>query len=106
MIFFLVFKSPPEGGAHIFRAGEPFAQVLVVPEEADFELVPMSEEEAAERELQSRRIYQSRSTLSAHTEWTSATHTVFDGTYRTHFGRCERKSQAAKPVRKQRRQSG
>src|SRR6516162_8331561 len=25
MIFFLVFKSPPEGGAHIFRPGEPFA---------------------------------------------------------------------------------
>ena len=86
MIYFLVFKAPPEGGVHVFRPGEPFVQILVVPEEADFELVPMSEEEAAERELQSRRIYQSRSTLSAGTEWTSATNTVFDGTYRHILG--------------------
>ena len=28
MIFFLVFKSPPEGKTHIFRPGEPFAQIL------------------------------------------------------------------------------
>ena len=42
----------------------------------------MSEEEAAERELQARRIHASRDTLSAETHWTSATNTVFDGTYR------------------------
>jgi hypothetical protein len=42
----------------------------------------MSEEEFAERELQSRRIFTSRPTLSAGTEWTSSTDTVFDGTYR------------------------
>jgi hypothetical protein len=86
MIFFLVFKSPPEGKTHIFRPGEPFAQILVVPEEAEFDLIAMSSEEAAERELQSRRIYQSRATLSAETEWTSATNTVFDGTYRHILG--------------------
>ena len=40
----------------------------------------------AERELQARRIYQSRSTLSAGTEWKSATNTVFDGTYRHILG--------------------
>ena len=49
MIYFLVFKAPPEGVTHVFRPGEPFAQILVVPEEADFELVPMPEDEAAER---------------------------------------------------------
>ncbi len=86
MIFFLVFKSPPEGKTHIFLPGEPFAQILIVPEEASFDLVPMSDEEAAERELQSRRIYQSRATLSAETAWTSATNTVFDGTYRRILG--------------------
>ena len=42
--FFLVFKSPPEGKTHIFRPGEPFAQIPIVPEEATFDLVPMSEE--------------------------------------------------------------
>jgi hypothetical protein len=42
----------------------------------------MSEDEAAERELQSRRIYANRPKLSGPTEWTSSTDTVFDGTYR------------------------
>ena len=42
----------------------------------------MNEEEASERELQARRIYNSRPKLSAGTEWTSSSDTVFDGTYR------------------------
>ena len=92
MIFFLVFKSPPEGKTHIFQFGEPFAQILIVPEEATFDLVPMSDEEAAERELQARRIFQSRSTLSAETEWTSATNTIFDGTYRHILGAASEKA--------------
>ncbi|MBV9981517.1 hypothetical protein [Bradyrhizobium sp.] len=82
MLFFCVFKSPDEGRTHIFRPGEPFAQVIVIPEEAQFELEPMGEEEAAERELQARRIHAARPTLSAETEWISSTDTVFDGTYR------------------------
>jgi hypothetical protein len=55
MVFFCVFKAPAERRTHIFRANEPFAQIIVIPEESSFELEPMSEEEAAERELQSRR---------------------------------------------------
>jgi len=82
MVFFCVFKAPAEGRTHIFRPGEPFAQIIVIPEESNFELEPMGEEEAAERELQSRRIYASRLKLAAGTEWTSSTDTVFDGTYR------------------------
>jgi len=53
-----------------------------VPEEANFELEPMDREQFAERELQARRIYNSRPMLSAGTDWTSSTDTVFDGTYR------------------------
>ncbi len=86
MLYFIVFKSPPEGRTHIFRHKEPFAQFSMIPEECEFELVRMSEEEAAERELQSRRIYDSRKTLSADTEWTSASNTVFDATYRRIHG--------------------
>ena len=92
MVYFLVFKSPPEGGTHIFRPGEPFAQILILPEEADFELAPMSEADAAERELQSRRIYESRGTLSGETQWTSATNTVFDGSYRHILGAASEKA--------------
>ena len=65
-----VFKAPAEGGTHIFRPNEPFAQIIVIPEEATFELEPMNEEESAERELQARRIYANRPNLSAGTEWT------------------------------------
>jgi hypothetical protein len=86
MMFFVVFKSPAEGQTHVFRPGAPFIQIAVVPADDKLELEPMGEEEAAERELQSRRIYASRSALSSDTQWTSATDTVFDGTYRRLFG--------------------
>jgi len=82
MVFFCVFKAPAEGRTHIFRPNEPFAQIIVIPEEASFELEPMSEDESAERELQARRIYANRPKLAAGTEWMSSTDTVFDGTYR------------------------
>ncbi len=82
MVSFLVFKSPNEGQTHIFRQGEPFVQILVIPENADFELQGMSEEEDADRELRSRRIHAARKTLAAETQWTSSANIVFDGTYR------------------------
>jgi hypothetical protein len=86
MLFFMVFKSPVEGSTHIFRPNEPIAQFTVIPEESDFDLVEMNAEEAAERELQARRIHESRATLSAGTQWTSASNTVFDSTYRRIHG--------------------
>ncbi len=82
MIFFVIFKAPPKGVTHVFRKGEGFAQVLVIPAEPDLILEPMGEAEAAERELRSRRIRDSRDTLSEGTRWLSTTNTVFDGTYR------------------------
>jgi hypothetical protein len=82
MMFVCVFKSPLEGQRHVFRPGEPFAQVLVIPEEAHFEIEEMSVEEAAERELQSRRIHANREGLAGDTQWVSNTQTVFDGSYR------------------------
>jgi len=95
MLFFMVFKSPPEGQTHIFRPGEPMAQILVIPETAEFELTEMSLEEQADRELRSRRIYAARSTITADTTWHSSTQTVFDGTYR-HMARAAKARAAAK----------
>ena len=86
MMFFMVFKSPTEGQTHIFRQGEPFAQFTAIPAESEFKLVEMSEEEAAERELQARRIYASRATLAKDSQWVSASNTVFDATYRRIHG--------------------
>jgi hypothetical protein len=82
MISFVIFKAPPEGRTHIFRRDEPFMQMLFVPAEPEFDLIPMDEEETAEREMRSRRIYASRDTLGKQSRWTSSTHTIFDGTYR------------------------
>jgi hypothetical protein len=82
MISFVIFKAPPAGCTHIFRPDEPFMQMIFVPADAPFELMPMDAEEAAERELRDRRIYASRETLARATTWTSSTNTVFDGTYR------------------------
>jgi hypothetical protein len=86
MVFFVVFKAPAEGQTHIFRPGEPFMQVSVVPADDKIDLAEMPEDEAAERELQAQRIHASRATLSADTQWVSSTNTVFDGTYRRIFG--------------------
>ena len=82
MIFFIIFKAPPKGVTHVFRKGEPFAQFIVIPEDPDLSVEPMDEAEAAERELRSRRIRDSRDALAEGSRWLSSTNTVFDGTYR------------------------
>lgn len=82
MISFVVFKAPPEGCIHVFRPDEPFMQIVFVPAETEIELVPMTGEEAAEREMRGRRIHASRDTLGQDSTWTSSTDTVFDATYR------------------------
>jgi hypothetical protein len=82
MISFVIFKAPPAGRTHVFRRGEPFMQMILIPADAQFELVAMDEEEAAERELRGRRIHESRETLGRSSRWVSSTSTVFDGTYR------------------------
>ncbi len=86
MIYFVVFKTPRPGETHVFRPGEPFMQMTLVEADTSLDLVPMEEAEAAERELQAARIYASRKTLAADTEWVSSTDTVFDGTYRRLYG--------------------
>jgi hypothetical protein len=96
MMSFIVFKSPEEGRTHVFRPGEPFMQMLILPAEANFELVEMGEEEAAERELRGRRIHASRETLAKDSTWLSSTRTVFDGTYR-HILRVAKAKAARRP---------
>ena len=97
MISFVVFKAPPEGRVHIFRPGEPFMQMVFLPAEPQFELVPMDEEEAAEREMRGRRIHASRDTLGKESRWCSSTNTVFDGTYRQILRAARRKPKRTAP---------
>jgi hypothetical protein len=82
MMFFCIFKAPPEGVTHVFRKGEPFISLIALPAEPDLELEPMSAEEAAEREMKARRLAASRDALADGTRWLSSTDTIFDGAYR------------------------
>jgi hypothetical protein len=47
---FVVFKAPPPGERHVFRKGEPYAQIIFVPHRVQYEPVLMTPEEANERE--------------------------------------------------------
>ena len=85
MMFFCIFKAPPKGATHVFRKGEAFMSLIALPADPELDLQPMTEEEAAERELRSRRIADSRDRLAQGTRWTSTTNTIFDGTYRQMF---------------------
>lgn len=82
MIFFAIFKAPPQGVTHVFRQGEPMLSAIIIPAEPELELEPMGEEEAAEREMRSRRLQANRDKLAEGTRWLSTTNTIFDGTYR------------------------
>ena len=85
MIFFCIFKAPPKGVTHIFRKGEPYISMIAIPAAPELELRPMTEAEAAERELRARRLAASRDALAEGTRWLSTTNTVFDGSYRHMF---------------------
>lgn len=82
MTNFCIFKAPPPGVTHIFRKGEGFISFVCVPAEPDLALEPMPREEAAQREMRSRRLAAGRDALAEGTRWLSSTNTVFDGTYR------------------------
>ncbi len=94
MMFFCIFKAPPKGVTHIFRKGEPFMSIIVLPADPELELQPMTEDEAAQREMRARRLAASRDMLAKGTRWTSTTNTVFDGTYRQFFSAAKAKARA------------
>jgi hypothetical protein len=85
MMFFCIFKSPPKGVTHVFRKDEPFLSIIVLPADPDLDLQPMTEEEAAAREISARRLAASRDALAEGSRWLSSTNTVFDGAYRHLF---------------------
>ena len=48
-IFFVVFKNPMPGQTLIFRKGEPYGQVLVIPKKVSYEIKEMTTVEATQR---------------------------------------------------------
>lgn len=51
--FFVVFRVPAPGHRHVFRKGEPYVQLLIVPQRVSYELTRMTpEEEKRRRDLE------------------------------------------------------
>jgi hypothetical protein len=79
--FFAVFRAPPPGGAHLFRPGQPYAQLLLVPVAETYALEPMEPELAGERARQDRQVVTMAYFLSRRV-WKSAAGIWFDDKYK------------------------
>jgi hypothetical protein len=95
MMFFCIFKAPPKGVTHVFRQGEPFMSIVLLPADPDLTLEAMSQDEEAQREMQARRLAASRHALAEGTRWLSTTNTVFDGSYRHMFRAAKARTRAS-----------
>lgn len=80
-IFFVVFKAPREGEMHVFRPGEPYGQVLFVPQRNLVEFEPFTDEERLERENRERKITTHGSKIAKHS-WYDKNQLSFDDKYK------------------------
>jgi len=76
---FLVFKIPQPGQTHIFRKGEPYAQVLCIPRD-DFVMTEMTPDERARRRKLEEEMMRVMS-LIAKRVWVSGHNVVFTDFY-------------------------
>jgi len=76
---FMVFKAPPPGHRHIFRKGDPYAQVLVIPRD-QYVLQPMTPQERAKRLKLEEDIWLTKS-LIAKRVWNSSSGVEFNDHY-------------------------
>ncbi|MEP6999381.1 MAG: hypothetical protein ABI969_02805 [bacterium] len=79
--FFTVFRAPPIGGTHVFRPGEPYAQLLLVPVDEVVRIEPMEPELAEDRARQDRQVTL-LTYLLAKRLWESNTGIWFDDKYK------------------------
>ena len=77
---FVVFKLPAPGQRHIFRKGEPYAQILFIPRNDEYVLSPMTPEEQAGRRKLEADIKLTKS-LIAKRIWNSASGMEFNDHY-------------------------
>jgi hypothetical protein len=80
-ILFAVFKSPVSGQAHVFREGEPYAQILVLPRNRRYVAKEMSLEESRQRSKRDHKIAQAANFLATHL-WRAKSGDCFDDKYR------------------------
>lgn len=80
-IFFVVFKAPKEGETQIFRPGDPYGQLLFVPQRNQTKFEQFSPEESRIRELREKRISDHGSKIANHS-WRDHKMLTFDDKYK------------------------
>jgi hypothetical protein len=80
-IFFVVFKAPREGEVHIFKEGEPYGQVLFVPQKNNIKMVEFTEQEKRIRESRESRISDHSKKIANHS-WIDHKGLNFDDKYK------------------------
>lgn len=80
-IFFVVFKSPREGEEHVFTPGEPYGQVIFVPQRNTVRFEKFSYEEERMRESAERKISNYGPMIATHS-WKDNTGWSFDNKYK------------------------
>jgi tetratricopeptide (TPR) repeat protein len=78
---FVVFRAPRPGQRHIFRKGEPYAQLLFVPQEVTYQITKMSPEEQAAREAMTAQIQFARNSIATR-QWYNSTKNEQDNHYK------------------------
>jgi Flp pilus assembly protein TadD len=63
-LLFVVFRVPQPGQRHIFRQGEPYVQLLFVPQKVSYDITPMSPAEETQRRELENAIHRSRRELA------------------------------------------
>jgi hypothetical protein len=80
-IFFVVFKNPRPGQTLIFRKGEPFAQILILPQKVQYDIKEMSPEEAVRRNFRDENIGKFASKIITN-KWKDYLGNEFDDKYK------------------------
>jgi hypothetical protein len=65
-IFFVVFKAPRPGERHVFRKGEPYAQILVLPDRATYDAREMTATEILRRAARDTQIVDHGTKIANH----------------------------------------
>lgn len=80
-IFFIVFKAPMPGQTYIFRKNEPYGQIFVLPKKVQYDIIPMTPAEIAERVQLEEKITKHHNYFIKN-KWTDHVGHTFDDKYK------------------------
>src|SRR5205823_904403 len=78
---FVVFRAPRPGQRHIFRKGEPYAQLLFLPKDVQYHTAEMAPDEAARRRELASAMTVARGDIADHS-WQDCDGAVLDNHYK------------------------